>query len=78
MDSIFGIIVASNGYSINLNSWFFSSKDDAIARYVEIRDNLVEYDDPTVIEIFELNTKTLERKIIDSFDGPIDEDDWEG
>lgn len=78
MDSIFGIIVASNGYSINLNSWFFSSKDDAIARYVEIRDNLVEYDDPTVIEIFELNTKTLERKIIDSFEGPIDEDDWEG
>jgi len=77
VDSIFGIIVASNGYSIHLNSLFFSSKDDAIARYVEIRDNLVECEDPTVIEIFELNTKTLERKVI-LFEAPIDEDDWEG
>ena len=79
MDSIFGIVYASNGYSICLNSWFFSSKDDAIARFVEMRDLSVdEYSDPTVIELFELNPATLEKKIIDSFEGPIDEDDWEG
>jgi hypothetical protein len=76
MDSIFGIVIAALGYHVYSSSQFFSSKDDAIARYVEIRDGLEEYDDPTVIELFELNTKTMEKKIIDSFKGPIDHIHW--
>jgi hypothetical protein len=82
MDSIFGIVYASSEYNVICqDSFFFSSKDDALARYVEMRDQVVrfeEYADPTLIELFELNTKTLEKKIIDSFKGPIDGSDWEG
>lgn len=79
MDSIFIVSYAKSGYyTADLKNWFFSSKADAIARYVEVRDSIG--DDPTIIQLFELDTKTLEEKFIDSFEGTIDdlEDDWEG